>query len=298
MNAADGTAKNGLLSQVRKYLRDMETNTDKGLFWDDWEIILALNSAQDIIVSKLIDNKQYQSLNRLVSAYLYNPTTHFWRNLPSDYLHYISGQISTETHITVDTTGSIGTPDPTPDEQAVTFVIYDMVLPYYKSRILKDSLKKMKTAKVYLGGESASYLWTYCQAIFIVNDKIGAQGDNVITPSGTSDDMPNTPFVLYYYRKPSKIWLNRYGDYNVGGQAPDTAELNREDFPENIYDDIAKLASSILSFKETQTQRDIKNLSVVAGKLNSPLAKTSLYLRDSDITIMRSQKDDGNQRSG
>ena len=279
-----------LILQVRRYLRDIETDVDKGTFWDDREIILALNVSQDVVVNHLIDNKQYQALNRLVSAYLYNPDSpvSFWRNLPSDYLHFFSAQTGS-----VDTlvTSTVHSPNPVFASPVTSKLEFGV------TTISPDDTSKLKTAKVYLGGESAPFLFTYHQAVFIVGNLIGAQGDNIFY-NQISGGESYPPFILHYYRRPSKIWLTKYGHPTIINQPITLADISEESFDTDVYNTICQHAAVILSFKETQTQRDVKTAGAVATKLGSLIAKSSLYLRDQDITVIqqRGQNNSGNQQ--
>lgn len=73
---------------------DHWVGTDRAGFWNDIEIILALNNAQDIIVNACIRNKLYHLINGLTQTT--GITSHTPNNpisLPNDYLHYISGMV-------------------------------------------------------------------------------------------------------------------------------------------------------------------------------------------------------------
>lgn len=274
-----------LINQVRKYLRDISDLSNQGSFWDDREIILALNAAQDVILKSLINNKQYQALNRLVSARLYNPNgTDVWRTLPSDYIHYMSAQTSSLDAVRIENSGIVVTVY----EADLPFFSTVGLIPdpmYYKYTLHKTDAESLKTAKIYLGGESSSFLYSYHQAVFIVGNQICAQGDTIFQDQ--IPDIKHPPFILYYYKRPSKIWLREYGHPDVINQPITDADIDIFSFSQTEYDTICQHASVMLSFKETQTQRDIKMAGAVAAKLGSPLAKSSLYLRDQDITIMQ-----------
>lgn len=64
-----------------------------GSFWSDAEIILALNSAQDIFVNYCLNKKLYFYLDYLFTSVQNNLVSNNPLALPSDYLHYASGSI-------------------------------------------------------------------------------------------------------------------------------------------------------------------------------------------------------------
>jgi hypothetical protein len=78
-----------LAQRLREILHDKETATDKGTFWDDRQLRLALNAAQDVIINRLLNNKQYSNLLGLATQTTYGRNT----VVPWDYLHYMSGQV-------------------------------------------------------------------------------------------------------------------------------------------------------------------------------------------------------------
>lgn len=83
---------NSLIRKVRVALQDIQTDWIQGEFWSDDEILLALNSAQDVFINSCLRNGRHEFLSGLVSW------TPFWsspHNLPDDYLHYISGKVGT-----------------------------------------------------------------------------------------------------------------------------------------------------------------------------------------------------------
>lgn len=88
------TAK--LIELTRRNLLDyLEVNDDnkQGQFWHDFEILTALNTAQDVVVSFLVTNKLWHHLR-----FLYTSTPFglggLLSLLPEPYLHYVSAQVS------------------------------------------------------------------------------------------------------------------------------------------------------------------------------------------------------------
>lgn len=81
-----------LIIQVRRILKDVPTNVSQGEFWDDREIILALNVAQDMFLKFAIENDLHYLLAPLVTVtanmqgmrdYVFDPP----------YLHYIGAEV-------------------------------------------------------------------------------------------------------------------------------------------------------------------------------------------------------------
>lgn len=83
-----------LIFKIRKILKDQEDSWVKGEFWSDEEILLCLNAAQDNFVNYCLLSDNGYLLNGLVSATLHEAVTSIpVTTVPSNYLHYISGQI-------------------------------------------------------------------------------------------------------------------------------------------------------------------------------------------------------------
>ena len=96
-----------LIRRVRRILRDTGENTlqpnpnmlnsEAGQFWSDYEVLTALNVAQDFLINKAIQTKNRDLLNMLVvrGAYVNQPDgvgiTLF--PLPVDFLHYIDCKV-------------------------------------------------------------------------------------------------------------------------------------------------------------------------------------------------------------
>ena len=77
-----------LVARVRQVLKDVETDTEKGQFWDIREIVLALNEAQNIFIDYCLRNDHRQYLNGLKAETVFTTST----TMPSDYLHYMSAK--------------------------------------------------------------------------------------------------------------------------------------------------------------------------------------------------------------
>jgi len=82
-----------LIQDVREILRDVQTPIHQGQFWDDREIILALNAAQDVFVNFCLKYEHYNLLDRL---FTYIQNTSNPQAIPSDYLMYASGEVLSE----------------------------------------------------------------------------------------------------------------------------------------------------------------------------------------------------------
>lgn len=82
----DGLA---LTTHIRNVLRDVQSSYALGEFWDDREVRLALNTAQDVFVNTCINSKNYHLLNGIFTntGYVASAT------LPTDYLYYASAKI-------------------------------------------------------------------------------------------------------------------------------------------------------------------------------------------------------------
>jgi hypothetical protein len=93
----------GLVSKVRTILKDIGTDPDvslltnphgpnQGRFWQDSEIILALNSAQDIFINYCIQKEKHHFLTELIrNTGLVNSGEPFVFTDP--YFHYLSGVV-------------------------------------------------------------------------------------------------------------------------------------------------------------------------------------------------------------
>lgn len=166
------------ISRVRNILRDEQSPTDKGEFWTDREIILALNASQSVICNFLVENRAYSALSRLQMAEIYPAQTA--GILPNNYMHFISAQVSPQ--FIAATSGTVS---------------------QYKMSLLGSS-NVFKTAQVYLGGDSVPYLKVSHTAVFIVGNNVYCQ-DYIVNQNTTS-------FVLYYWEKPSYIGATSLAD--------------------------------------------------------------------------------------
>jgi len=87
-----------LLTRMRRILRDVETDTVKGEFWHDAELMFALNAAQSLYVNYCIRKKDEESLSGLLESNIYTASP---SQLPDDYLHYSSAQVGTYPNLKV-----------------------------------------------------------------------------------------------------------------------------------------------------------------------------------------------------
>lgn len=83
-----------LITYVRNVLRDVVSSYSQGEFWEDEEILLALNAAQDIFLNNCLKLKQHNFLRWLITrtAYSDNPI----QAMPLDYVHYMSAKVGEE----------------------------------------------------------------------------------------------------------------------------------------------------------------------------------------------------------
>ncbi len=80
-----------IILSVRRRLRDDIDPGRAGVFWSDEEVLLAINAAQDIVVSRLVSIGQIAPLSRLRRRL--ELTTATPAALPPDYLHAISARV-------------------------------------------------------------------------------------------------------------------------------------------------------------------------------------------------------------
>jgi len=88
------TAK--LIELTRRNLLDwIEANEDnkQGEFWHDFEILTALNTAQDVVVNFLIEQKLWHHLRFLQTSTTLGPGG-LLSSLPEPYLHYLSAAVA------------------------------------------------------------------------------------------------------------------------------------------------------------------------------------------------------------
>ena len=87
-----------LLIRVREILRDVETVSHQGRFWDDVEIAIALNQSQEIFINTVLRLKLYHLLAGLHTTTGFqspNPDVNDgWMTLPEGYLHYVSARVN------------------------------------------------------------------------------------------------------------------------------------------------------------------------------------------------------------
>lgn len=83
-----------LITKVRRIIDDVETPTIQGTFWKDAEILLALNSAQDVLLNYLFLLKHEHMLSGLLNTI---NTTSDTVTLPTDYLHYNKAYVEIDT---------------------------------------------------------------------------------------------------------------------------------------------------------------------------------------------------------
>lgn len=99
---------NNLIQRVRLLLRDVGydnnnavtsnyTSTIAGRYWQDYEILLALNAAQDYYVDAFLSVKDKEALSFLVVRGTYQPNWNLDLQtpnlLPADYLYYVNGTV-------------------------------------------------------------------------------------------------------------------------------------------------------------------------------------------------------------
>lgn len=119
-----------------------------------------------------------------------------------------------------------------------------------------------RTARVYIGGEGYTYLYTVHDAAVI----LGAQVYFVDRGNAAGTG------VLHYYRRPNPLLVTG-----------DTGFTTTQDFDLRIYDDIARYAVAILGTKETFNKRDMKMRTRVARQLGSEVPRGIHYPVDRDM---------------
>ncbi len=79
-----------LIRRARLILEDNVSDVKKGIFWSDYEIVLALNAAQNMFVAYCVRNKLHNHIQGL-----YKNTNYLNNNdpLPNDYMHGVSALI-------------------------------------------------------------------------------------------------------------------------------------------------------------------------------------------------------------
>lgn len=122
-----------LAVRVRNILRDNTSATKLGQFWDDEEIRLALNNAQDVFINfALKNNLGYLLKNLLTSVTLLDPTANP-AQLPQDYMHHCN---------------------------AVVYEgIYEEGIPSYM-------------AQIHTGGDADNYMWVNHANASIINNNL------------------------------------------------------------------------------------------------------------------------------
>jgi len=83
----DGTR---LITYVRKVLRDVLSDYQKGEFWDDDEILLSLNAAQDVFLNNCLKLRQLHYLRWIIRRTDYETGS---RPLPADYVYYVTAHV-------------------------------------------------------------------------------------------------------------------------------------------------------------------------------------------------------------
>ena len=78
-----------LIARVRRLLKDVEDDTHKGEFWDDREVLLALNASQDVLINICLKNNYGNILHGLIK----NTGNIATGGLPADYCHVINGMV-------------------------------------------------------------------------------------------------------------------------------------------------------------------------------------------------------------
>lgn len=237
----DGSA---LVGQVRKLLRDVETNSSQGEFYSDREIIDALNSGQLIFVNYCLEKKLYIFLQGLIrqsgvigwNAITFQPF--LLSTLNPSYLHIISGiynEVSSDNNIP-------------------------------------------RLAQVYIGKNALQYLYVKHYGIYILGDKIYfSQGRDALG----NYDIKGQGIILYY-TYPYKIYYNP--------PIPYPADYLLKSWTDDIYENvIANLGASILSLKDSISQRDIKLIqeSKTYTNYTTPVL---LYLYDIIDTFVESRR--------
>lgn len=119
-----------------------------------------------------------------------------------------------------------------------------------------------KTARVYIGGEGYTYLYTVHDAVVILNNAIWFVDRGDVTGTGS----------LHYYRRPNPILL-----------PADSGYTTTQDFDAAVYDLITRYASSLLGVKTTVTSRDVRNRQRVSGDAARELRNPVHYPIDRDM---------------
>ena len=94
-----------LIDYVRQHVRDRGydssnpvlsdySNNYAGRYWQDYEILLALNNAQMVVLESFVEKKDYEALSILQSTTTYLQTAEdVFSPLPTDYYHYLNGTV-------------------------------------------------------------------------------------------------------------------------------------------------------------------------------------------------------------
>lgn len=130
---------------------------------------------------------------------------------------------------------------------------------HYISGQVGDDVNKLKTAKIYLGGEGILYRYSnYNSAIIIIGNDLMFI-DNGIIGKG----------ILHYYRYPTEIIAGNFQD----------------DFDTYVYTDIlVNNAAVIAGMKEIQTQREFKKKNRLMLELKTNPIKLANYVGNNDLS--------------
>ncbi|OQA51534.1 MAG: hypothetical protein BWY47_00033 [Bacteroidetes bacterium ADurb.Bin302] len=203
-----------LVLQIRRALRDVTSARSQGQFYDDDEIILALNNAQMLFVNYCLERNLYVYLEGLIR---------------------VSNRIGWDTQLNVPANLNILT---APYLHIISAVFQDSELSYL--------------SRVYLGGEALQYLYTEHYGTYIINNAIYFSRGWGGAPSNYNQQLSGR---IIYYTYPARI-------YGALPSPPVPIDYVTKSFSDAIYENvILYIAASILSLKDSLSQRDVKLLS-------------------------------------
>lgn len=142
----------GLIVRVRRLLRDEQSPSSQGEFWDDKQIVLALNASQDLFANYCLNNKSINYLQGLSTQTYFGPSG----AVPSDYLHYISatvGDVDSNLELSRIYTGGECIPYLYNKKITATFILGNQLLYYHKGQQTSGNLHYYKYPS-YIGATS------------------------------------------------------------------------------------------------------------------------------------------------
>lgn len=237
---------NNLIRRIRIKLNDLPNLAEQGQFWDDREILLALNNAQDLFIDFCIRTNKYHYLYGLLVSFnnFVINNSRFWSSLPADYFSFASASVIQPWNQTAQDIGGMD---------------FDTIR------------RHAQTAKVYIGGEAFYYYYVNQNACFIFANNITFRNYSY-TNLGSVIPLtlpPNQRIdgVLYYYHYPAIIIGNRFDP----------------SFPDWIYENVfVDYAILLLGMKETQSQREFKMKKRLVRELSMQPEKFANFVEERD----------------